>query len=247
MTRDLSLALWQVRYEQRSFWRNPRAAFFTFAFPLMLLAFIGSFGGDPEQFVPGILSYGIAMATYSNLAISFAVLRDDGIIRRVQGTPLPWWTYVAGRIGSTTINAALMTAIALALAGVAFGLTLPLGSLPGFALTMALAIVAFTALGIGIVRYIPNADSAPAIATFTVLPLSFISGVFAPSDAAPEWLQDVAHVFPLEPLGDGLRSAFATAAPAAGVVGADVLVLAAWCGIGALLCRRFLGSLVERA
>jgi ABC-2 type transport system permease protein len=247
MSRDALLALWQVRYEQRSFWRNPRAAFFTFAFPLMLLGFIGSLGGDPQQFVPGILAYGVAMATYSNLAISFAVLRDDGIIRRVQGTPLPWWAYVAGRIGSTTINAALMTAIALALAGVAFGLTLPLRTLPGFALTLALAIVAFTALGIGIVRYIPTADSAPAIASFTVLPLSFISGVFAPSEAAPGWLQGVAGAFPLKPLGDGLRTAFEAGAPVAGIVGADLLVLAAWVGVGALLARRFLGSLVERA
>ena len=114
--RDLSLALWQVRYEQRAFWRNPKAAFFTFAFPIMLVCFFGALGADAQDFVPGLLSYGIAMSTYSNLAISFAILRDDGIIKRVQGTPLPWWTYLAGRVGSTTVNAALMSAVALGLA-----------------------------------------------------------------------------------------------------------------------------------
>ena len=31
------LALRQVRYENKSFWRNPAAAYFTFAFPIVFL------------------------------------------------------------------------------------------------------------------------------------------------------------------------------------------------------------------
>ena len=241
--RDLSLALWQVRYEQRAFWRNPKAAFFTFAFPIMLVCFFGALGADAQDFVPGLLSYGIAMSTYSNLAISFAILRDDGIIKRVQGTPLPWWTYLAGRIGSTTINAAAMSVLALGLAVVAFGVDLPLSALPAIAATLLPAVAAFTALGIGMVRYIPNADAGPAVTTFTILPLSFISGVFAPTDGEPGWLLSVARAFPLQPLGDGLRSAFASD----GLVRADLLTLLAWCGIGAILSVRFLRSLREQA
>ncbi|MDQ1484933.1 MAG: hypothetical protein QOJ62_626, partial [Actinomycetota bacterium] len=32
---DVALVAQQIRYEQKSYWRNPPAAFFTFAFPLM--------------------------------------------------------------------------------------------------------------------------------------------------------------------------------------------------------------------
>ena len=40
---DLTLTGWQVRYEQRSFWRNRRAAFFSMIFPLMYLLVVGQF------------------------------------------------------------------------------------------------------------------------------------------------------------------------------------------------------------
>ena len=36
-----SLAAWQVRNEQRAFWRNRRAAIFSFGFPIMLLLVFG--------------------------------------------------------------------------------------------------------------------------------------------------------------------------------------------------------------
>lgn len=39
--------LWhQIRYEQLSFWRNPQSAFFTFVFPVVVIAVFGAmFGG----------------------------------------------------------------------------------------------------------------------------------------------------------------------------------------------------------
>ena len=41
--------------------------------------------------------------TYVNMAISTAILRDEGVLKRMQGTPLPRWAYVAARIGSTVV------------------------------------------------------------------------------------------------------------------------------------------------
>ena len=35
--RNLRLLVRQIRYENRAFWRNPAAAFFTFAFPLIFM------------------------------------------------------------------------------------------------------------------------------------------------------------------------------------------------------------------
>ena len=67
--RDLGLVAWQIRYEQRAYWRNRGRGIFTFAFPLMFLvifasldkgAHISTRGGIPydDFFVPGILAYG---------------------------------------------------------------------------------------------------------------------------------------------------------------------------------------------
>ncbi len=51
--------------------------------------------------MPGILAYGVIATTFVNLAITTAILRDEGVLKRMQGTPLPRWAYVAARILST--------------------------------------------------------------------------------------------------------------------------------------------------
>ena len=102
LKRDLGLVGWQIRYEQRSYWRNRGRGIFTFAFPLMFLVIFGALdkgqtlssrGGIPydDFFVPGILAYGVIATTFVNMAISTAILRDEGILKRMQGTPLPRW------------------------------------------------------------------------------------------------------------------------------------------------------------
>ena len=42
LKRDLGLVGWQIRYEQRSYWRNRGRGIFTFAFPLMFLVIFGA-------------------------------------------------------------------------------------------------------------------------------------------------------------------------------------------------------------
>ena len=66
---------------------------------------------DPVQRLlrPGILAYGVIGTTYVNMAISTAILRDEGVLKRMQGTPLPSWGYVAARIGSTVLIVGAIT------------------------------------------------------------------------------------------------------------------------------------------
>ena len=50
-TGDVKVALQQVRYEQKSYWRNPMAAVFTFLFPIVFLIVVGTSAGSSK--VPG--------------------------------------------------------------------------------------------------------------------------------------------------------------------------------------------------
>src|ERR1700733_7619604 len=131
--RDLGLVLWQVRYEQRAYWRNRGRGIFTFVFPVMFLVIFASL--DKGQtissrgniafdafFVPGILAYDIIATTFVNLAIGPAILRDQGILKRMQGTPLPRWAYVLARIGSASAIMLMMSAVVLGLGAAAYGL-----------------------------------------------------------------------------------------------------------------------------
>src|SRR5437588_2036560 len=112
--RDLGLVAWQIRYEQRAYWRNRGRGIFTFVFPIMFLVIFASLdkgqtvssrGGIPydDFFVPGILAYGVIATTFVNMAISTAILRDQGVLKRMQGTPLPPLAYVAALIGTTVL------------------------------------------------------------------------------------------------------------------------------------------------
>ncbi len=248
---DLGLVFWQIRYEQRSYWRNRGRGIFTFVFPLMFLVIFASLnqgvrlhalGGLPydDFFVPGILAYGIIGTTYVNMAISTAVLRDQGVLKRMQGTPLPRWAYVAARIGSTVLIVGAITVVTLALGAVAYGVTIRTSTLPGLIATLVLGTAAFTTLGIGITRFISNAEIAPVIVNLTVLPLTFISSVWFPTTGIPTALADIAKVFPIRPLADGLQYAFNPHTAGAGFNGADLRSLAIWTAGGVFLMIRAL-------
>ena len=251
LRRDLGLLGWQIRYEQRSYWRNRGRGLFTFIFPLMFLVIFASLnkgvrlhnlGGLPydDFFVPGILAYGIIGTTYVNMAISTAVLRDQGILKRMQGTPLPRWAYIAARIGSTVLIVGAITVVTLALGAIAYGVDIRVATLPGLIVILVLGTAAFTTLGIGITRFISNAEVAPVIVNLTVLPLTFISGVWFPVNGMPKALEDIAKFFPIQPLADGLQYAFNPHTPAPGFNGADIRSLVIWTVVGVFLMLRSL-------
>jgi ABC-2 type transport system permease protein len=251
LRRDLGLVAWQVRYEQRAYWRNRGRGIFTFVFPIMFLVIfaslnnghhVSSLGGIPynDFFVPGILAYGVIATTYVNMAISTAILRDEGVLKRMQGTPLPPWAYVAARIGGAVLIMGAMAVITLALGAAVWGVDVRGSTLPGLIVTLLLGTAAFATLGIGITRFISNAEAAPVIVNLTILPLTFISSVWFPPSGMPKALLDIAKAFPIRPLADGMQYAFNPHTTGAGFNGADLRTLAIWTVLGIVLMFRFL-------
>jgi ABC-2 type transport system permease protein len=251
LRRDFGLAVWQVRYEQRAFWRNRGRGLFTFVFPLMFLvifasidksAHISSRGGIPydDFFVPGILAYGVIATTFVNLAFNTATLRDEGVLKRMQGTPMPRWAYTLGRIGSSALTVGAMTVLTLGAGVLLYGVHIHTSTLPAVILVLLLGTATFTMLGIGVVRFIRNAEAAPAIINLLVLPLTFISGIWFVTDSFPKVLTDIAKLFPVHALADALQYAFDPRTTGSGLHAADIRVLLIWLGIGAVMMIRFL-------
>ena len=246
---DLRLALGQVRFEQRAFWRNRTRAFFSVAFPLMFLVVFNAINGNHDigklggisyatWFVPGILAYGIIMSTFSNLAISTAISRDAGVLKRLRGTPVPSWVYLVGSVGSTLVTSTVLVAVTLALGAGVYGAHIRIETLLGLIATLALGSVCFTTLGLAVTAVIPNADAAPAIVNVIVLPLTFISGIWMVMAGAPAWLVTTAKVFPVRALAHGLQYAFDPATRGNGISGPDLAVLALWTVIGVRVFRQ---------
>jgi ABC-2 type transport system permease protein len=249
-SRDLALTVRQVGYEQRAFWRNRTRAFFSFGMPVMLLLIFGSLNSGARIqelgnipyitfFLPGILAYGIIITQFMNMAGGLAIQRDSGLLKRMRGTPLPGWAYVAGRVGSTATISVIMAAVMLVLGRVFYGVHLRAEAVPAVVLAVLLGAATFAALGIAAVALIPNAEAAPVVANVLILPLTFISGIWYPLTGAPTWLLDVAKVFPVERLAAILHTAFDPLNHGSAFAGNDLLVLGIWLVVGVRLAMRF--------
>jgi ABC-2 type transport system permease protein len=247
---DLGIAARQVRFEQKAFWRNPTSAIFTFAFPLLFLVIFATINSGQEIkdrggisyvsfFVPGILAFGLLSACYTNLAIRMTISRDFGILKRVRGTPVPSWTYLAGQFGSSIFVTVILVTLTTALGIVAYGVTLRAEVIPAILVTLALGAVCFCALGLAVSGLCPNADAAPAIVNFSIFPLLFISGIFFPLDSAPEWLKTLAELFPIQHLANALQFAFDPRTTGPGFAGDDLVALAGWTVAGIVLALKF--------
>ncbi len=249
---SLKLALRQVRYENRAFWRNPAAAFFTFVFPLMFLVIFNLIFGSQEVtddlgrtfnlstfYVPGIMVFAVVGATYSNVAMGITFARDGGLLKRVRGTPLPSWSYLSGKIMHSVLLTGLLVVIVAGAGKLLYDVDLPTNTLAAFLLTLAMAAATFCTLGLAITVAIPNADASPAIVNASILPLLFISDVFIPLDDAPAWLTTFADVFPVRHMALALHTSFDPFETGNGFEWAHLAVMAAWLVAGLLVTVRF--------
>jgi ABC-2 type transport system permease protein len=245
------LALRQLRYENKAFWRNPPAVFFTFAFPLVFLVLFNVLFGNntidyfghrvktSTFYVPAIAAFSIINATFTNLAISLTFAREQGLLKRKRGTPLPAWVYLSVRIVHAGLVGVTLVVIVAGAGALFYGVELPGRTLPAFLLTLLVGGFAFSSLGIAMTAAVSNADASPAMVNAIILPLLFVSGIFIPLNQAPEWLSTVAGIFPVRHLALGMQHAFNPFEVGSGLAGGDLLVVALW-GLGGLvLALRF--------
>lgn len=203
------LLVGQTTYQTKIFFRNFTAAFFTILFPLMIFVvfslifgneFIPELGVNLSQyFGPAMAVFAAVSASYTNIAVTTAYQRDEGILKRIRGTPLPAGIYLGGKITSAIIIAAISVVIMMA-AGVAFyGIQLYGATLPAAIVTFIVGVACFASLGLLVAGLVNSGEGATAVTNATLLPLAFVSGIFlVPSDDAPAWLESVANFFPLK-------------------------------------------------
>lgn len=237
--------------ELKAFFRNKQSLVFTLALPIILLVVFGSvFSGTIEGthtdfkqvFVAGIIAAGVMSTAFTGLAMSVALERELGMIRRLASSPMPKTAYFLGKVVRVVVTSVLEAAILLVLGVAFFGLSLP--SDPGrwltFAWVMALGVAACSLCGLAYTALIPNARSASAIITPPFLVLQFISGVFYPFNQLPDWMQTVASVFPLKWMTQGFRYTFLPDSFKVVEQGGTwnlhgiAVVLIAWCVVAAL-------------
>ena len=234
-----SLAWQQFRFERRLFWRNPTAAFFNLILPLLFLLLVATaFAGEEDELnvlVPGIAGMSVMATTFNALIHAIVFQREQGILKRVRGTPMPAASYLAGMIGSAIANTVIAVALVVVIGNLVYGVDWPRDPLllAGFTL---LGVTCFGALGVAFAHAIPNVDAAPAYQNAVFLPLIFISGVFYSADSLPAALEAIATALPLKPLVDGMAEAIVGGSED---IAAAAAIVGGWTVAGLVLAVRF--------
>ncbi|MGC9670219.1 ABC transporter permease [Planosporangium sp. 12N6] len=248
----LSLGLSRGGLELKQFFRTRAYLIFTILFPVVIVlifgtAFRGSAGGGvtlSQYFVTGMIASGLLATGFQNLAIQIPIERGRGVLKRLVGTPMPRSAYFIGKIVMVLVISAISTAVLLAMAVGFYGLSLP--ATPAKWLTFAwvslLGVIACTLLGIAYSSLARTGRAAPSMTTPVALVLQLISGVFFVYTSLPGWMQQIAALFPLKWIAQGLRSVFLPDSYARQEVahswelGRVAIVLGAWCVGGLILC-----------
>jgi ABC-2 type transport system permease protein len=240
MTETVALGWRQYRLERKMFWRNPSAAFFNILLPLLFLALFGAIfssdQADLDVIVPGIAGMCVLSATFTALAYQMTFMREQGILKRMRGTPMPGGAFLAGIAGNAVMNTALQIVLVTLAGKLFFGVGWPRDVLE-LVLFVTLGVVCFASLGVAFSHVIPNFESAPAYVNAVFLPVIFISGVFYDANDAPGFLKGIAEALPLKHLIDGLSAAMVTGDGIGDELGA-LGVLVVWTVLGVGLAVR---------
>jgi ABC-2 type transport system permease protein len=246
----VQLTLHQFRFDQKTFWRNPASVFFTVLLPVMfLLIFATIFGNDRIEelgdiktttyYVPAIVTLAVVSATMQSLAISLTVDRENGLLKRTRGTPLPSSVFIAGRVGNSIVVSVLSLALVSALGRLIYDVAIPWDHLPAVLVTLAVGAASFCCLGFAITAAIPSEDAAAPMTNFALLPLYFLSGVFIPESEIPSGVLHFADLFPIRHFFEAFFTAWDPSTTGAGFEWGNLAIVAGWGLVGLALALRY--------
>ena len=242
------LLLDQLRHDVQDLWRSRVAFVFTFLFPLTWLVVLGlvmdsgtvdeSTGLPIMQILtPVAAAMGVLFSAYPTVATSLAAAREDGVLKRVRGTPLPPWVFLAGRIGAAVVFAFASFAVMLAVGSLLYDVELVGRTALATVATVVVAIACFAAVGLAVATLATSAATAQAAAIASTVALAFLSGLMGFGDM-PAWADRVAALFPVKPFRDSLLEQFDPQGSGSGWDVGALAVMMLWGLVAALVAVR---------
>lgn len=218
----LLLAAGQVRYQVLLLLRSPIGIFTALVIPLMVLFALDVANPESEVFaqlgvrdsdflVPGMATFAILNACYVNVVTSVVLAREGGVLKRLHGTPLPLWAYAVGRLAAAAAVGAASVAVVVVVGVLFMDLRFSAPRALGLACAVGLGIAVFSVVGMAVSIVVPRAEAALPVAYGTLLPVAFVSDVFFPGLATPDWLRSAAAVLPLAPIAKAAEHAMIAA------------------------------------
>ena len=191
--------------------------------------------GYIDFLVPGIVGMTIMQLGIFGVAFGFVQLKRTGALRRLFATPTSPSYFLSAQVLSRLIIGLVQVAILFAV-GIWFGLQM-FGDYMTLIVVVIIGSAIFLALGFGIAGWAKNEDQAAPVANLVSLPMMFLSGVFFPRDAMPEFLAAITAFLPLTYVIEALRAIVNEGATLMSL-GPQMLGMAVWVVISFVIALR---------
>jgi ABC-2 type transport system permease protein len=157
-----------------------------------------------------MIASGLVNTGFQSLAITIPMERDVGGLKRLRGTPMPASSYFIGKAILIAVSMIIQIALLFGFGLLFFGVEMPteLSKWLTFTWLVLLGSACSTALGIAFSIVPKSGRGASAVVSPIVIILQFFSGVFFVFTQLPTWMQQLAAIFPLKWLTQGMRSVF---------------------------------------
>jgi ABC-2 type transport system permease protein len=189
-----------------------------------------------DYYLPSMMAYVAVLAGLTYVSITIVDQRERKVLRRYRATPLHPLQVLGAAMTGGAITVALEV-VALALVGVFIFGAHGHGSWLLAAVALVFGIASFVSMGFLLTSFVSTSDAARGISTLIGFPMLFLSGIFFPVDALPQWIQTIVHVLPVYYVSDALHQILNSGT---GLPLIDIAVPLAWAvGCFALASWRF--------
>ncbi len=217
----------------RSFVRRRTAVFFTFFFPVILIAIFGAliqtdptggglFAEPAAYYVPGYLAVVVLFTPFSRLGSEVARHREGNRFEKLATTPVTRGEWL---LGQTVVNAAIIALASLLILVLVVALTgAEIVFSPLVVAYILVGVVCFCGIGAMLGSYTDSQDGAVAASNAIGLPLLFLSETFIALEQLPGWFEPFVNLSPLTYFSRGIRAATYPDAGTQAVFGVDPAV-----------------------
>jgi ABC-2 type transport system permease protein len=210
----MSALVGQLRAELVLVLRDKGVITFALFFPVLTVLFFGYLNqggrvGDISYasfLIAGGVGMVVSSAAFENLGVTLARQRDEGILKRLGGTPLRPWTLVGAKVLTAAALILAQTLVMIAINVILFRAQLT-GSLWWGFVALLVGVFSFTTMGFALAGLSRNTDVAAAAARALSLPMQFLCGTLFPLDGMPPLLHHIARALPLTYFVNAFRGA----------------------------------------
>ncbi len=190
-----------------------------------------------DYLLPGILAMSIMQLGLFATAQPLVAMRTQGVLKRLNATPLSSLTLLASYISFRLTIALFQTALCVLIGRYAFAVAM-VGSWWVFAGWIFLGTLAFLSIGFFMAAVSKNEESIIATSTVINLPMILLSGTFFPVNHLSRVFDYFLPLIPLNYLSDALRVTMVDSIPLHSAA-LDATVLVAWIVVMTALAVRF--------